>query len=154
MSQAFRPMSCRFDKLRRFLLSQPRLLHSLRALQNLLFRQQHCFEKYRSDPSPSATVGPRVACRLTTYLHGPWTVKDRVTGSVPLPGHQVPGHLVVTRFQCCCGRCKGCPPIEPSSELTHAGRPYELTLLVSTVLVLTARSTYVVYASCERTCYF
>ena len=33
------------------------------------------------------------------------------------------GHLVVTRFQCC-------------SELTHAGRPYELTLLVSTVLVI------------------
>ena len=33
MSQAFRPMSCRFEKLRRFLLSQPRLLHSLRALQ-------------------------------------------------------------------------------------------------------------------------
>ena len=28
------------------------------------------------------------------------------------------------------------PPIGPSSELTHAGRPYELTLLVSTVLVL------------------
>jgi len=28
MSQAFRPMSCRFEKLRRFLLSQPRLLHS------------------------------------------------------------------------------------------------------------------------------
>ena len=27
------------------------------------------------------------------------------------------------------------PPIGPSSELTHAGRPYELTLLVSTVLV-------------------
>ena len=27
-------------------------------------------------------------------------------------------------------------PIGPSSELTHAGRPYELTLLVSTVLVL------------------
>ena len=41
MSQAFRPMSCRFEKLRRFRLSQPRLLHSLRALQNLLFRQQH-----------------------------------------------------------------------------------------------------------------
>jgi len=46
--------------------------------------------------------------------------------------------LVVTRLQCCCGRCKGCaPPIGPSSELTHAGTPYELTLLVSTVLVLT-----------------
>ena len=30
------------------------------------------------------------------------------------------------------------PPIGPSSELTHAGRPYELTLLVSTVLVRTA----------------
>jgi len=27
------------------------------------------------------------------------------------------------------------PPIGPSSELTHAGRPCELTLLVSTVLV-------------------
>jgi len=27
MSQAFRPMSCRFEKLRRFLLSQPRLIH-------------------------------------------------------------------------------------------------------------------------------
>ena len=27
------------------------------------------------------------------------------------------------------------PPTGPSSELTHAGRPYELTLLVSTVLV-------------------
>ena len=27
------------------------------------------------------------------------------------------------------------PPFGPSSELTHAGRPYELTLLVSTVLV-------------------
>jgi len=56
---------------------------------------------------------------------------------VPLPGHRVPGQLVVTRFQCCCGRCKGCAPlpIGPSSELTHAGRPYELTLLVSTVLV-------------------
>ena len=27
------------------------------------------------------------------------------------------------------------PPIGPSSELTNAGRPYELTLLVSTVLV-------------------
>ena len=27
------------------------------------------------------------------------------------------------------------PPIGPSSELTHAGRPYELTLMVSTVLV-------------------
>jgi len=26
-------------------------------------------------------------------------------------------------------------PIGPSSELTHAGRPYELTLLVSTVIV-------------------
>ena len=52
MSQAFRPMSCRFEKLRRFLLSQPRLLYSLTALQNLLFRQQHCFEKYRSDPGP------------------------------------------------------------------------------------------------------
>jgi len=32
MSQAFRPMSCRFETLRRFLLSQPRLLHSLTAL--------------------------------------------------------------------------------------------------------------------------
>ena len=31
-----------------------------------------------------------------------------------------------------------CPPIGPSSELTHAGRPYELTLLVSTVLVTIA----------------
>ena len=31
------------------------------------------------------------------------------------------------------------PPIGPSSELTHAGRPYELTLLVSTVLVLYMR---------------
>jgi len=29
------------------------------------------------------------------------------------------------------------PPIGPSSELTHAGRLYELTLLVSTVLVTT-----------------
>ena len=28
------------------------------------------------------------------------------------------------------------PPIGPSSELTHAGRPYELTLLVSAVLVI------------------
>ena len=28
------------------------------------------------------------------------------------------------------------PPIGPSSELTHPGRPYELTLLVSTVLVI------------------
>ena len=66
-------------------------------------------------PGPSATAEPRVACRLTTYPHGPWTVKDRVTGSVPLPGHRVPGHLVVTRFQCCCGRCKGCapPPMDP-----------------------------------------
>ena len=27
------------------------------------------------------------------------------------------------------------PPIGPSSELTHADRPYELTLLVGTVLV-------------------
>ena len=43
----------------------------------------------------------------------------------------------MTRFQCCCRRCKGCAPhIGLSSELTHAGRPYELTLLVSTVLVL------------------
>ena len=40
MSQAFRPMSCRFEKLRRFLLSQPRLLHSLRALQK--FRSPTC----------------------------------------------------------------------------------------------------------------
>ena len=31
------------------------------------------------------------------------------------------------------------PPIGPSSELTHAGRPYELTLLVSTVLVLNTK---------------
>ena len=28
------------------------------------------------------------------------------------------------------------PPIGPSSELTHPGRPYELILLVSTVLVV------------------
>ena len=28
------------------------------------------------------------------------------------------------------------PPIGPSSELTHPGRQYELTLLVSTVLVV------------------
>jgi len=45
----------------------------------------------------------------------------------------------VTLFQCCCGRCKGCAPpphIGLSSELTHADRPYELTLLVSTLLVL------------------
>ena len=35
------------------------------------------------------------------------------------------------------------PPIGPSSELTHAGRPYELTLLVSTVLVVIV--SYAVY---------
>jgi len=53
----------------------------------------------------------------------------------------------VTRFQCCCGRCKGCalPPIGPSSELTHAGRPYELTLLVSTVLVSIMLTVWILY---------
>jgi len=37
------------------------------------------------------------------------------------------------------------PPIGPSSELTHAGRPYELTLLVSTVLVLFVFTNYCIF---------
>ena len=44
-----------------------------------------------------------------------------------------------------------CPPIGPSSELTHAGRPYELTLLVSTVLVFHCADNchvYFVFAYC------
>ena len=40
------------------------------------------------------------------------------------------------------------PPIGPSSELTHAGRPYELTLLVSTVLVDTVIFRFVEIAFC------
>ena len=42
------------------------------------------------------------------------------------------------------------PPIGPSSELTHAGRPYELTLLVSTVLVINGTSAYSVVTLNQR----
>ena len=67
--------------------------YSLRALQNLLFRQQHCFEKYRSDP------GPLRYCRAQGSLP-PYHVPPRPVNSKG-PGHRVsasPGSRDRARF--------------------------------------------------------
>jgi len=115
ISQAFRPMSCCFEKLRRFLLSQPRLLHSLRALQNSPFRQQHRFEKYRSYPGPLRYCGAQGS--LTPYHVPPRPVNSkgpghRVSASSGSPG---PGSLSSDPVPMLLRRCKGCapPPLDP-----------------------------------------
>jgi len=69
------------------------LLHSLRALQNLLFRQQHCFEKYRSDPGPLRYCGAQGS--LPAYHVPPRPVNSKGPGhwASASPGSPGPGSL-------------------------------------------------------------